>query len=78
MRTLDDQPLHGPMVWHGRDLARSTDWIRSLSAVEIDEIDAAVRAVERRGLAWRDVRAEDFPLPRLAATLAQVSTRSKE
>ena len=73
MRTLGDQPLHGPMVWHGRDLARSTDWIRSLSAVEIDEIDAALRAVERRGLAWRDVRAEDFPLPRLSATLAQIS-----
>ena len=73
MRTLDDQPLHGPMVWHGRDLARSTDWIRSLSAVEIDEIDAALRAVERRGLAWRDVRAEDFPLSRLSATLAQIN-----
>jgi len=73
MRTLGDQSLHGPMVWHGRDLARSTDWIRSLSAVETDEIDAALRAVERRGLAWRDVRAEDFPLPRLTATLAQIN-----
>ncbi|HZP37654.1 MAG TPA: TauD/TfdA family dioxygenase [Methylomirabilota bacterium] len=73
MRTLDARPLHGPMVWHGRDLAAATDWIRRFSAADLEEIDAALRTVERRGLPWRDVRAVDFPLPGLAATLSQVS-----
>lgn len=72
-RTLPDTPLAGPMVWHGRDLAASTDWIRRLSAAAIDEIDAALRTVQARGLRWRDLRKKDFPLPGVSAELAQVN-----
>jgi hypothetical protein len=70
---LLDGPISDPSVWRGEDLARSTDWIRPLSAVAIAEIDAALRAVQSRGLAWPDVRKADFPLPGVSAELAQVN-----
>ncbi|MEX2220216.1 MAG: TauD/TfdA family dioxygenase [Candidatus Rokuibacteriota bacterium] len=72
-RTLTDRPISGPMVWHGQELARSTDWIRPLSSAALDEIDAALRAVQARGLRWRDIRKKDFPLPGVSAELAQVN-----
>jgi len=72
-RTLMDTPIAGPVVWHGRELAASTDWIRRLSAAAVDEIDAALRAVQARGLGWRDIRKKDFPLPGVSAELAQVN-----
>ena len=72
-RTLSDGPISGPMVWHGRDLARSTEWIRALSSGALAEIDASLAAVRLRGLAWRDVRKRDFPLPGLSADLAQAN-----
>lgn len=72
-RTLMDKPIAGPMVWHGRELAGSTNWIRPLSAGAVEEIDAALRAVQARGLGWRDIRKKDFPLPGVSAELAQVN-----
>ena len=69
---MPPQPIRGPEVWTGADLARSSDWIRSMSAALVAELDAALRAVERRGLAWRDIRREDFPLPESAAEVAAV------
>jgi hypothetical protein len=72
-RTLMDTPIAGPMVWHGRELAGSTDWIRRLSPGAVEEIDAALRGVQARGLAWRDIRRKDFPLPGASAELAQVN-----
>jgi TfdA family taurine catabolism dioxygenase TauD len=72
-RPLLDEPITGPAVWRGGDLAGSTDWIRPFSAAALAEIDAALRAVQARGLTWRDVRPADFPLPGLSADLAQVN-----
>jgi TfdA family taurine catabolism dioxygenase TauD len=62
--------IDGPEAWLGADMARSTSWIRSLSAPALDELDAAVRAVRARGLAWPDFGSRDFPLPTLARELA--------
>ena len=56
----------------GTSSPRSSDWIRILTTPELDELDAALRAVQRRGLAWRDMTRDDFPIPRLAASLAEV------
>jgi hypothetical protein len=61
------------MAWRGEDLARSTDWIRPLTAAEIEELDVALRAAQRRGLDWRRVAREDFAIPGLARSLAEVS-----
>ena len=72
MATMTAQPLEGPAAWRGADLARSTDWIWPISAAAAEELDAALRAVKRRGLAWRDIRREDFPIPGFARTLAEV------
>jgi len=67
-------PLAGPAVWDGRDLARGpAAWVHHLEARELDEIDAALRAVRARGLALADVHRGNFPLPTLAATLARVA-----
>ena len=73
MSTISAQPLIGPAAWHGRDMARSTDWIRPISAAAVTELDAALAAVNARGLAWRDIRREDFPLRGFAAELAAVA-----
>lgn len=72
------RPLEGPEVWRGEDLARSTDWIRTLTSGEQDELDAALRAVRARGLGWRELRREDFPLPRLGPALAEVARQLED
>ena len=72
MGTITAHPIMGPAAWHGRDLARSTDWIRPISAGAVAELDAALAAVKARGLAWREIRREDFPLPGFGAELAEV------
>ena len=55
MATMIAQPLGGPAAWRGADLARSTDWIWPVSDAAAAELDAALQAVKRRGLAWRDI-----------------------
>lgn len=64
--------IAGACVWHGRDMARSRRWVRRLAPDALAEIDAALRAVRRRGRAWHAVAREDFPLPRLEALLADI------
>ena len=53
MSTMAAEPLRGAAVWHGRDLARSTDWIRPISAAAVAELDAALASVKARDLAGR-------------------------
>ncbi len=72
MATMTARPIEGPAAWLGCELARTTDWIRPISAAAARELDAALRAVRARGLAWRDMRREDFPVPALAEELAQI------
>ena len=73
MSTTTATLLSGPMVWTDEDLRRSRDWMRTLTAAETDELDAALRAVHRRGLDWQAMTRDDFAIPRLAASLAEVS-----
>src|SRR5262249_27244760 len=73
MSTIDVKPLTGSAAWHGRDLARSTDSIRRISAAAVAELDAALASVKARGLAWADITREDFPLARFGAELAAVA-----
>jgi hypothetical protein len=65
--------ITGRAVWRAEELARATDWIRPITPAEQEELDAAMRAVTRRGLAWREMTREDFPIPRLARALAEVA-----
>ncbi len=66
------QPLGGPAAWRGEELARTTDWIWLVSDAAAAELDAALRAVKARGLAWRDITRESFPLPDFGRTLVAV------
>ena len=72
MSVTTAQPITGPMVWCGEDLTRSTDWIRAITATEIEELDGALREVQRRGLDWRNMTRDDFAIPRFARSLAEV------
>ena len=65
-------PISGPEAWLGRDMTASSDWIRPFAPREIEEIDAALRTVQRRGLAWPKFGRDDFPLPTLSLALAAV------
>jgi hypothetical protein len=53
-------------------MAASSDWIRHFAPREIEEIDAALRSVQQRGLAWPKFGRDDFPLPTLSRGLATV------
>ena len=66
------QPIPGIVAWRGDELAASSDWIRIITTPELNELDDALRSVQRRGLAWRDMTRDDFPIPHLAASLADV------
>lgn len=66
------QPIAGANVWHGKDMARSTRWQRRLSPAQLAELDAAVAGARARGLSWETTKAEDFPLPGLAALIADI------
>ena len=74
MSTAITRPIDGPAVWHGKDLALRTDWIRPVTAGFVAELDDALRGLERRGLRWPDFGAADFPLPTLAGELAAIRT----
>jgi hypothetical protein len=65
-------PITGPEAWLGRDMAASTRWIRPFAPREIDEIDAALRTLQRTGLAWPKFGRDDFPLPTFSRELAGV------
>jgi len=64
------EPFHGPAAWKGAEMAASDEWIHRLTPVEVAELDAALRAVQARGLAVLDVSRQEFVLPTLAPVLA--------
>jgi hypothetical protein len=62
--------IESPANWKSAELAARTDWIHALSADELAEIEAALKSVRDKKLAFAEVRKEDFPLklfPKLAA-----------
>ena len=72
MSTMKAEAIAGPEAWLGADMTRSTDWIRTLSAPAVAELDAATRGLERRGLAWPSFGNDDFPLPTFSRELSSV------
>jgi hypothetical protein len=67
------RPITGPCAWLGSAMARSQRWVRDLPSAALAEIDAALVAVQRRGLDRREIAAEDFPLPSLRALVAEIA-----
>jgi len=73
-RGLDRRRVEGAYVWRKTDVAHRSDWIWHLTDAHLADLERAVAAVHRRGLALEDVTAADFPLPSLAADLAAIAT----
>lgn len=67
------QPLTGPSVWLGRDMANSRTWLRELDDRVLEEIDIALEAVKQRDLRWDQVRREDFATPAIVALMEDVA-----
>ena len=63
------RPVENPAVWLGSDMAKTDEWIHTLSAEDIGELDAALRQTQQRGLAIIDIGRQDFPLPTLGPVL---------
>jgi len=70
---MHGEPLCGPQVWTGAELAARDDWIHVLSPEEADEIVGAVAGVRDSARDLYEVEAAHVPAPRLAARLAAVS-----
>ena len=66
-------PIAGRAAWRGAELDASGDWIRTLSGVQLAEIDAALQGVKQRGLPGLGFARADFPLPKTADLLADIS-----
>lgn len=63
--------VKGPSAWIGAELARRPEeWIYTLSAAELGELDAAVAKLRGRDLAT--LSAEDFALPTLGPVLERM------
>ena len=66
------QPYEGPAAWLGKDLEDDESWIRVFSLEEIEEIETAMRAVQSTGAPIEDIGREQFPLPSLETSFAQI------
>ncbi len=60
----------GEAAWYGPQVVERTDWLMTLGAAEIAEIDSAVQALVARDADIAAITARDFPLPSLGARLA--------
>jgi hypothetical protein len=67
------QSLHGPFVWTGEELARSSAWRFALTGEMTAEIDDAFNRCKRRGAGWQEMQRKDFPLPRTQPLLAEIA-----
>lgn len=67
LKSVDD-----PAGWLGDDFSGPRDWTHVLSPGEIADVDAAVAAIEARGLDIVDIGRGDFDLPVLGPVLTDI------
>jgi hypothetical protein len=67
---MNYEPVSGPGVWYGGELAKRDDWIRDFSAEELAEIEAAVDGAA--GIPPDRLSPASFTLPRLGPVLREV------
>ncbi|HEY4067678.1 MAG TPA: TauD/TfdA family dioxygenase [Burkholderiaceae bacterium] len=64
--------IDGPAAWKGAQLARRDDWVETLSAPDIAEVDAAVAAFSRSGAGFGAISESTFHLPMLGPRLKRI------
>ena len=65
-------PVRGAHVWHGPEMARRKDWMRPLTATEVEAMDVAVRRLDASGIDIADITAADFEVPGLAELVRDI------
>src|SRR5262249_890056 len=71
-------PIGGPAAWRGEEMARSTRWVRAPDQGAVEEIDLALATVRAAGLPWDRTTRQTFPLPTVAAILAEAALELEE
>jgi hypothetical protein len=74
MTTIVNHPVTGSAAWHGEKISSTGGWIVHLEPAHLEEIASAVDATKKRALELLDIKAEDFPLPRLAALITDLQS----
>jgi hypothetical protein len=68
------QPVVDPAGWTKEELAATDEWIERLSDREVAELDAAIAALEARGVSSvLEVKAGDYELPTLGPRLERMN-----
>ncbi|HLF38138.1 MAG TPA: TauD/TfdA family dioxygenase [Burkholderiales bacterium] len=73
MGTILTEPVGRSIAWKGSELAQDDSWLHLLSSHAVVELDAALHAVERRGLSLIEITREAFPLPGFGNELKKIS-----
>ncbi|MGD9797977.1 MAG: TauD/TfdA family dioxygenase [Acidimicrobiia bacterium] len=71
-----EQPVTGPAVWKGEDLARTDEWITRFSEDDLAAFDRVLAEIGDRPRAT--LRREDFDWPEVAAKMAAVKAELDE
>ena len=72
------QHIAHPCAWKAAELRRDAAWIFELSAAEIAEIEAALKAVKKAHVPLLEIRARDFAVPATARRMRQISQQLEE
>ncbi|MDN3566024.1 TauD/TfdA family dioxygenase, partial [Paeniroseomonas aquatica] len=65
-------PVSGPFVWYGPEMARRTDWVRPLTPAEITELETAVERLDATGIDIAEIGPSHLEVPGLRPLLEQI------
>ena len=72
MNVMRRQPIEDASVWTGADLEADRSWSYQLEPVHLNELAEALKVANARGLGMPELTAENFPLPTLSRTMADI------
>jgi hypothetical protein len=75
MTVLQRHPIEDASAWKGSELAASGDWIWTLDAADLAEIEDALAIAKRSNRPWQETTAAHFPLRHLAGKLRETARR---
>jgi Taurine catabolism dioxygenase TauD, TfdA family len=64
--------VNHPSAWRRADLLQDQSWIYQLESEDLQDVERALRAVQKQDRIWGEFPAADFPLPTLAAKLRRI------